>query len=607
MALPTYVIEIQFGSSSYVDVSSYVENLTIGRGISRSLDDYSAGSISITFVNNARVFDPLNTSSILYYSTGGYTMVQPGGKLRVSANGIRIFTGFITTWDFTYDQAGLDGKATVTALDEIYRVSNATFAETTNNRVETASERIAYVLNFQGFSAPEYSGVQAGRTLLGGDTNSAGDNVLSYLQNVARSEPADFFSNASAVMVMKDKSFTDYSWTNTIRQNFIKYPGPNTRNTATGTGLPNGWTYGTSLSTAVAPIFGGTSNFSTAIAIAGDTEMSYAEVAQTKYNPYLSGSGTYVFSSWHYAQSGALTLTGNYAVVDGNNQTLASTAVSTGITNGSWTQITATLPWSGIAAGISVFMSVPGTVGTLFYGNGWLAESGTSYTNYFDGSWMPVSGSSTARYEVAWMGTPYQSSSGMLQSTASTATASTILTFADQNSQGASFGNGTGIPFTDLAVTYGSEQMYNSIQVVGVNATATASDTALISRYGLRSYTQADNLTTSLTRPTTIASNYLAENRLPEYRAQAITLALESLTSAQQNLVLAVELRNVIRVCFQPSATGSVVSKYYQVLGIDNNSDPERTHITFRLSSLDRLGIRLDSTLLSILDTSILG
>jgi hypothetical protein len=79
------------------------------------------------------------------------------------------------------------------------------------------------------------------------------------------------------------------------------------------------------------------------------------------------------------------------------------------------------------------------------------------------------------------------------------------------------------------------------------------------------------------------------------------------LTSAQQNLVLAVELRNVIRVCFQPSATGSVVSKYYQVLGIDNNSDPERTHITFRLSSLDRLGIRLDSTLLSILDTSILG
>lgn len=604
MALPTYVVQLQFGSSSYIDITQYVQSISIGRGISTSLDDYSAGSVSITFINNARVFDPLNTSSPLWYGVGGYTMIQPGGRIRVTANGLRIFTGFIQNWDFTYDLAGLDGKATVLALDQIYNVSNANFAATTTNRVETASERIAYVFNFQGISAPA---VQAGRTLLGGDINSAGDNVLSYLQNVAKSEPADFFSNASAVMVMKDKSFTDYSWTNTIRQNFIKYPGPNTRDTGTGLAAGNGWTYGTSLSTAIAPIFGGTVNYSTAIPFNFDTEMAYGEVAQTKYNPYLAISGTYVFSSWHQAQTGALTLTGNYSVVDANGQTLAATAVSTAITNGSWTQITANLPWSGTAAGIQILMSVPGTVGTLFYGNGWLVESGTGYTNYFDGSWMPVSGSSTARYEVAWMGTPYQSSSGMLQATASAATASTILTFADQNSQGASFGNGTGIPFIDLAVTYGSEQMYNNIQVIGVNATATASDTALISRYGLRSYTQSDNLTTSLTRPTIIASNYLAEYRLPEYRAQAITLALESLTLAQQNLVLAIELRDVIKICFQPSAIGSVVSKYYQVLAMDTDADPERAYITFRLSSLDRLGIRLDSSLLSILDTSILG
>jgi hypothetical protein len=61
----------------------------------------------------------------------------------------------------------------------------------------------------------EYAGVRGGQTLLGYDVNSPGDNVLAYLQNVARSEPADFYSNASAVMQLKDRSFTNYNWINT--------------------------------------------------------------------------------------------------------------------------------------------------------------------------------------------------------------------------------------------------------------------------------------------------------------------------------------------------------------------------------------------------------
>ena len=124
MALPSYVVELQFGASSYVDVSQYVQSISIGRGISRVLDDYSAGSISITFVNNSRIFDPLNTSSPLWYATGGYTIVQPGGKVRVSSNGVRRFTGDIQDWSFSYDNAGFDGKATVTALDQLYKIGN---------------------------------------------------------------------------------------------------------------------------------------------------------------------------------------------------------------------------------------------------------------------------------------------------------------------------------------------------------------------------------------------------------------------------------------------------------------------------------------------------
>jgi hypothetical protein len=94
---------------------------------------------------------------------------------------------------------------------------------------------------------------------------------------------------------------------------------------------------------------------------------------------------------------------------------------------------------------------------------------------------------------------------------------------------------------------------------------------------------------------------------LPEYRASAITVALEALTSGQQTSVLGLELRDVIRVYFQPSATGTIVDKYYQILAINSNTDTERDHITFTVASLDNLPIRLDSTFLSILDTDTLG
>jgi hypothetical protein len=86
-----------------------------------------------------------------------------------------------------------------------------------------------------------------------------------------------------------------------------------------------------------------------------------------------------------------------------------------------------------------------------------------------------------------------------------------------------------------------------------------------------------------------------------------MTVALEALTSAQQTIVLGIELRSVIRVAFKPSNTGSTVDKYYQVLAINSDTDVERDAITFTLASLDNLAFRLDSTLLGVLDTDTLA
>jgi hypothetical protein len=609
MTLPTYLIELQFGSSGYVDVSAYVQSISSNRGISRPLDDFSAGTLSVTFVNNARIFDPLNTSSILYYSAGGYTMVQPGGKIRVSANSIRLFTGYIQSWSFTFDEAGLDGKATVSALDQMFNVSNVKFSAGREGSVEDTGSRIYNVMDKNNLSS--YMNYNPLKTIVGDDAHAEGDNVLTYLQNVARSEPGDLYADVSGNLNIKDRSFINRSWTTTTRNNLMVWPRTATSTLPTWNGQDSyapygsdGWMMG-GRGSAVSPKFGSaTPNFASINPNFNRYEMWFWEINPYKYNPtYSTAAYNYTFSCWLKgsallsAQGGIdwnvdlLDIYGN--ILQTNTFTNATAATST-----TYKQFTVSNTYTGGSAfvGLSVrFKS--GGVGTsnYFYGDGWQFENATALPNYFDGTYNPYTSSSTPYVygstvnSVAWSGTVYASFSGLVQSVANATAALTIYTFADNNSQGAAYGNGTSIPFMDLSVVYGGDQLYNSISVVGVNATATAKDTALISRYGLRDYTQTDNLTTSTTQPATIATAYLSAFKYPEYRAEAITVAVESLSSANQNRVLAIELRDVIRVCFQPSGTGAVVDKYYEVLGIDSNADPERHHITFRVSSLENV------------------
>jgi hypothetical protein len=619
MPLPTYEVAISFGASSLINVTQWVQSISINRGISRSLDDYSAGSISITFVNNSRIFDPLNTSSPLWYAAGGYTLVQPAGFVRVRSNNIRRFTGKIQDWDFTYDESGLDGQATLTALDYINDLGNASFTEeylaAKPDLVQLTGDKIFSSMNDLGLTAPVIR--QDGDTIIGFDNNQVGDNVLSYLQNVARSEPADFYSNASAVMVFKDRSFTDYTWASTnSRQNRVAYPS-----TATWYGLDeydnnttnSGWVNGTTLS-AITPFIGGGSVNRAGTGLPLDPANGTVLFEYADYNPdvYAYLGNSYVFGGYVRGYVGTINV--GYNLLDINGYLVGGTSFSVSpASTATWTNIMRVVSTTDPAEVVSkIYLFAYIDAGTAYpsvrlYGSNWKVEAGSAFTNYFDGNYNPDENSTYVKYAVGWAGEAYQSMSGQVTSVASTATTTNAITFADINSQGASFGNGTGIPFTDLNIVYGSEQLYTQVQVVGANATAIANDTAGQTNYGLRSYAQTDNLTTSTTRPTNIASEFLAEFRLPEYRAEQLTVALESLTTAQQNILLGLDLRDVVRVCFKPSNLGNVVDKFYQILSINTDCNVEQDTITFTVASLENMPFRLDSQYLGILDTDTLA
>jgi len=615
MALTNAKVEIQFGASPWVDVASYGNNIVINRGTTRVMDDYQAGTLNVTFTNNDRTFDPLNTGSSLWYGAGGYTIVQPGARIRVTINSSIVFYGWIQDWSFTYDNAGFDGNAVVTASDLMYYISRINFTGGTQVVGGFSGDRISDVLTSFNFPTFKTTG-RAVKTVVGGDSNNPGDNVLAYIQQVARSEPGDLFASASssAVMIFRDRTFTDYSWQANNRQNLIAYPATATIGTSVAiAGVPNGWSF-YNKGTATPYILGHATAKGSAIALNGDTELTFAEVNQAKYNPSLSPSLSYVVSL--YAKGSGVTGAGItlYAtLLDAKGASIGTPAsVTTPAPNATtWQQVIGTATsGTAIPAGISVLTTSAGTTTAFgFETDAWQVEISTTYDGtYFDGSYKPYASTSGLKREVAWMGYPYQSASVMGVNTASsTPTPATYLTFADGNSQGASYGNGTALPFISLDLASSGLTLYNQVQIIGTNATATVTDTAGTALYGLKSYAQTDNLTTSVTRPQDIASDVLGMWRLPEYRAQAFTVALEALTTAQQNLVLGLELRDVIRLCFQPSAMGSIVDKYYQILSINTEADVERNHMTFMVASLTNVPMRLDSSLTNKLNTSILG
>jgi len=116
---------------------------------------------------------------------------------------------------------------------------------------------------------------------------------------------------------------------------------------------------------------------------------------------------------------------------------------------------------------------------------------------------------------------------------------------------------GTAIPFTNLSVVYGSENLYNEIRVSRTGGgTATAQDPQSISDYGLRNYSQDGLLLSSDDQLVDLALFFAERFSQPEYRFDALEVALHKLEPADQNEVLSAEIGSIAKVTFTPNGIG---------------------------------------------------
>ena len=193
------------GGLAYADLTNLVESVNITRGRSRQLDQFNAGTATVTFNNSSRILDPLNTSSIYY------PYVLPRCPIQILANGIPIYTGLITDWNLDYDIASNGDRMYAACSDAFTVLANTTLVSHTVT-AETTTARINTVLNYTEVAYQGARSIGTGSSTLGASATSSsfniadGTNLLTYLQLVNTSEQGYLFISADGTLTFKGRS-----------------------------------------------------------------------------------------------------------------------------------------------------------------------------------------------------------------------------------------------------------------------------------------------------------------------------------------------------------------------------------------------------------------
>ena len=163
----------------------------------------------------------------------------------------------------------------------------------------------------------------------------------------------------------------------------------------------------------------------------------------------------------------------------------------------------------------------------------------------------------------------------------------------------------TVIPFADLSVVYGSEQLYNRIVLSNNKAIpdeVIAEDLDSQVTYGARSYSVTGLLTDSATDLQSLANFLLSRFKQPQYRFDSLSVVLDVLTETQQDEVLDLEIGDIVQVRFTPSGIPPAIDQYVRVIGISHDWSNNEKRIILSLERLDFGLFVLDDPIFGVLD-----
>ena len=173
------------------------------------------------------------------------------------------------------------------------------------------------------------------------------------------------------------------------------------------------------------------------------------------------------------------------------------------------------------------------------------------------------------------------------------------LTFSDE------LADASEIQFSDVNIVFGSENLYNRISLENADLfpeEAFAEDADSQAIFGPRTFQQSGLLVQEPEQLQFLADFLLARFKEPQYRFEAVTVVLDTLTTENQDRVLDLEIGDIVNVRFEPSDIPPAIEQLVKIIGINHDWNPASKNITFALERLDFAIFILDNEVLGVLD-----
>lgn len=183
---------------AFADLTQYVQSVNINRGRNRQLDQFNAGTAVISFWNQSRILDPLNTASPYY------PYVLPRCPVIINANGSPIYTGLVSDWNLDYELSNKD-MMYASCTDAFTVLANQNLnAHTPTSQLSGA--RIEAILDRPEILYQGPRSIAAGSSTLGAFAIAQDTNCLDYLQLITTSEQGYLYMSENGTLTFKGRT-----------------------------------------------------------------------------------------------------------------------------------------------------------------------------------------------------------------------------------------------------------------------------------------------------------------------------------------------------------------------------------------------------------------
>lgn len=168
-------------------------------------------------------------------------------------------------------------------------------------------------------------------------------------------------------------------------------------------------------------------------------------------------------------------------------------------------------------------------------------------------------------------------------------------------------GTALSIPYQNISVMYGSENLFNRVTITRNGGTAqVANSTTSQTTFGISALSIDSLLFNDDTDTLRFAEYLVGAYDEPELRIDTITVNLASLDSLQVQNLTTLDMGDVIQVKFTPNQTGSQIVQNSMVQGISHSIGIDTHEITISMASIEYFPFILDDAVYGLLDSGIL-